>query len=107
MKLSSKTMPAAAAITALSSLACCLPLSLSAAAGIATLGIVLKPYRVALIAVSIVFLAIGTYQHYQFKRSCRKNSVGGIVVLVLSGIIVIGVSLFLQVIAVVLADLFP
>ena len=59
MKLSSKIMPAAAAITALSSLACCLPLSLSAAAGFAALGIALKPYRLALIAISIAFLAIG------------------------------------------------
>ena len=39
-------------------------------------------------------------------RACRKISVGSVVLLVLAGMIVIGVSLFPQVIAVVLADVF-
>jgi len=100
-------MPLAAAITALSTLACCLPLSLSAAVGIATLGVVFERYRGGLIAISILFLAIGVFQLYRFKRTCRKSSVSDIVIVVLAGIIVVGVSLFPQAIAVLLADLFP
>ena len=107
MKLSGKMMPVAAAAAALSTLACCLPLSFSAAAGIATLGVVLKPYRTALIVTSIVFFAIGVFHLYRFRRSCRNDSVSDAVIMVLSGIVVLGVSLFPQVIAVVLADLFP
>jgi len=107
MKLSTKIMPVAAAVAALSTLACCLPLSLSAAVGVATLGVLLEPYRTGLIAISITFLAIGVFQLYRFKRTCRKNSVSDIVVVVLSGIIVVGLSLFPQAIAVLLADLFP
>ena len=107
MKPSTKVMPVAAAITALSTLACCLPLSLSAAFGIATVSVVLEPYRSGLIAISIVFLAIGAFQLYRFKRTCRKNSVSDIVVVVLSGIIVVGLLLFPQAMAVLLADLFP
>src|SRR5262245_19658510 len=107
MKPSTKVAPVAAAFAALSTLACCLPLSLAAAVGIAGAGIALEPYRGWLIAIAILLLAIGVFQLYRFKRVCRQNSLGGIVVLVLAAIIVVGVSLFPQVIAVVLADLFP
>src|SRR5262245_32194188 len=107
MKPSSKVMPAAAAFTAMSSLACCLPLSLSAALGLGTLAVILEPLRGWLIGISIVFLAVGGLQLYRFKRSCRKTSISGNVVFVMAAIIVFAVSLFPQVIAVVLADLFP
>ena len=107
MRSSTKVMPVASAITALSTFACCLPISLSAAVGIATLGVVFERYRSGLIAISILFLAIGVFQLYRFKRTCRKSSVSDIVIVVLAGIIVVGVSLFPQAIAVLLADLFP
>jgi len=107
MKPSAKIMPAAAAFTAISTLACCLPLSLSAAFGLASLSVILDPFHGWLIGISIVFLALGVLQLYRFKRSCRKTSISGNVVFVLAAIIVFGVALFPQVIAVVLADLFP
>jgi len=65
-------MPLAAAITALSTLACCLPLSLSAAVGIATLGVVFERYRGGLIAISILFLAIGVFQLYRFSERAER-----------------------------------
>jgi hypothetical protein len=99
-------MPVAAAATALSTLACCLPLSFSAAIGIASLGLLLDRYRAWLVAVAVLFLAIGAVQLYRFNRACRKTSVGSVALLVLAGVIVIAVSLFPQVIAVVLADVF-
>jgi len=107
MKPTTKVMPVAAAFTALSTLACCLPLSLSAVIGIASLGVILEPYRGWLVEISLVFLAIGAFQLCRFKRSCRKNSRVGIVIMVVAVIVVAGVSLFPQVIAVLLADLFP
>jgi len=107
MKPPTRAMPVAAAFTALSTLACCLPLGLSAAIGIASLGVMLEPYRGWLVGISLLFLAIGIFQLYRFKRTCRKNSRSGIVVMVVAVIVVGGVSLFPQVIAVVLADLFP
>ena len=106
MKPSTKVMPVAAAVTALSTLACCLPLSLTAAVGIASLSIAIEPFRNWLVGISTIFLAIGLFQLYRFKRNCRKSSRTGIVVFVLAAIIVLGVSLFPQAIAVVLADLF-
>jgi hypothetical protein len=107
MKPSTKVMPLAAAITALSTLACCLPLSLTAAAGIASVSIAIEPFRNWLVSISLILLAVGLFQLYRFKRTCRKSSLSGIAVFVLAAIIVLGVSLFPQAIAVVLADLFP
>jgi hypothetical protein len=106
MKAATKVMPVAAAVTALSTLACCLPLSLSAAIGIASLSLLLDRYRAWLVAIAVMFLVVGAVQLYRFNRACRKTSVGSVVFLVLAGVIVIGVSLFPQIVAVVLADLF-
>ena len=107
MKPSTKVMPVAAALTALSTLACCLPLSLTAAVAIASLNIALEPFRGWLIGISIVFLSVGAVQLYWFKRTCRKSSVSAIVVFGLAAIIVLSVSLFPQAIAVIVADLIP
>src|SRR5215510_5469096 len=107
MKPATKVMPVAAAVTALSTLVCCLPLSLSAAIGVAGLAVAIEPYRHWFVSLSVFFLAIGLFQLYRFKRTCRKSSQSGIVVFAIAVIIVLGVSLFPQVIAVVLADLFP
>jgi len=107
MKPATKVMPLAAAATTLSTLACCLPLSLSVAIGVAGLAVAIEPYRHWFVSVSVFFLAVGLFQLYRFKRTCRKSSRGGIVVFSIAAIIVLGVSLFPQVIAVVLAELFP
>ena len=100
-------MPVAAAVTALSTLACCLPLSLGAAVGIAGLGLAIEPYRGWFVSAAFAFLTVGLFQLYRFKRLCRNSSRSGIVFFSLAAIIVLGVSLFPQAIAAVLADLFP
>ena len=107
MKPATKVMPVVAAVTALSTLACCLPVSLSAAIGVAGLAVAIEPYRPWFVSLSIFFLAVGLFQLYRFKRTCRKSSRSGIVVFSIAAIFVLGVSLFPQVIAVVLAGLFP
>jgi len=107
MKPATKVMPVAAAATALSTLVCCLPLSLSAAIGVGGLAVAIEPYRHWFVSVSVFFLAVGLFQLYRFKRTCRKSSRSGIVGFSIAAIIVLGVSLFPQVVAVVLAGLFP
>ena len=102
-----KLMPVAATVTALSTLACCLPLTLSAAVGLAGLSVAIEPYRHWFVILSVFLLAVGVFQLYRFKRTCRKSSRSGIIVFSVASIIVLGVSLFPQVIAVVLAGLFP
>ena len=100
-------MPVAAAVTALSTLACCLPLSLTAAAGIAGLSIAIEPFRGGFVVVAVILLGVGLFQLFRFRRTCRTNSRSGIAVFAVAAIIVLGVSLFPQVIAVALANLFP
>ena len=100
-------MPLAAAVTALSTLACCLPISLTAAIGIAGLSLAVEPFRNWLVIIAFGFLSIGLVQLYRFKRSCRQIAQSEIVLFGLAAIIVLGVSLFPQAIAVVMADLFP
>jgi len=107
MKPATKAMPVAATVIALSTLACCLPLSLSAALGVAGLAVAIEPYRHWFVSVSVFFLAVGLFQLYRYKRTCRKSSRSGIVVFSIAAVFVLGVSLFPQVIAVVLAGLFP
>jgi hypothetical protein len=107
MKPVTRVMPVAAAATALSTLVCCLPLSLSAAIGVAAVAVAIEPYRKWFVSASVFFLAVGLFQLYRFKRTCRKSSRSGIVVFSIAAIIVLGVSLFPQLIAVVLAELFP
>ena len=106
MKHSAKVMPVAAAVTALFTLACCLPLSLTGAAGIAALSIAVPLLRDWLIGLSLLFLAVGVFQLYRDGGACRKRSRSSIAIFGLAAIIVLGVSLFPQAIAVLLADLF-
>lgn len=107
MKPATKMMPVAAAVAALSTLMCCLPISLSAAIGVAGLAVAIERYRNLFVIVSVICLAAGVLQLYRFKQACRTNSRSGIAAFSIAAMIVLGVSLFPQVIAVVLADLFP
>lgn len=62
--------PLAAIATALGTLACCLPLGFLGAVGAAGAGLFFAKFRVPLLVLSPVFLAIGFWQHYR-ARSCN------------------------------------
>ena len=106
MRSSTKVMPLAAAVTALSALACCLPISLTAAMGVAGLSIAIERFRNWLVIIAFSFLSVGLLQLYRYKRSCRQIGQSEIVLFAVAAIIVLGISLFPQAIAVVMADLF-
>jgi hypothetical protein len=59
MKRSEKIAPAAAVISALSTLACCFPLGIAAAAGATGLGVLVEPLQPWLIGLSIALLGLG------------------------------------------------
>ena len=104
MKHSTKVLPVAAAVTVLSTIACCLPLG---AFGIATLSIAVALLGNWLVgSLSLLFLAVGLFQLYRATGACRKQSRSSIAILGLAAIIVLGVLLFPQPIAVLVADLF-
>jgi uncharacterized membrane protein YidH (DUF202 family) len=107
MKHSEKITPVAAAISALSTIACCLPSGIAAAAGAAGLGVVVEPLRPWLVGLSIVLLVLGFVQLYRSNRSCRRRSPASIAVFSISAIVVVGLLLFPQISAGLLASVIP
>jgi len=75
-----KFAPAAAVLSAMSCMACCLPFGFAAAAGSAGLGFVLEPLRPYLLSVSGVLLLFGLWQLYRTGRACQPRSRASIAV---------------------------
>ena len=107
MKHSEKIAPLAAVIGALSTLACCLPMGIAAAAGAAGLGVVLEPLRPWLLGSSVTLLGIGFVQLYRSEAACQRRNPVSTVVLLCSAMIVLVVVLFPQAVASFLANLVP
>jgi len=107
MKHSEKITPVAAAISAVSTMACCLPSGIAAAAGAAGLGAVVEPLRPWLIGLSIVLLILGFVQLYRSNRSCRRRSPFSIAVFSISALVVAAILLFPQISAGLVANVFP
>ena len=97
MKHSEKVTPVAAAVSALSAMACCLPSGIAAAAGAVGLGVVVEPLRPWLVALSIALLVVGFVQLYRSNRTCHRRSPVSIAVFLISAIVVLGVTLFPQI----------
>jgi hypothetical protein len=107
MKHSEKIAPVAALATALSTLACCLPLGIAAAAGAAGLSVVAEPLRPWLIGSSIALLVIGFTQLYRSNRTCHRRSRASLAIFWLSAIVVVAAVVFPQILSSLLADLLP
>jgi hypothetical protein len=107
MKHSEKIAPLAAVISALSTVICCLPLSISAAAGAAGLGVVIEPLRPWLLGSSMALLAIGFVQLRRFPATCQRRNGASTAVFLFSTMIVLALVLFPQTVASLLADVLP
>lgn len=107
MKHSEKIAPAAAVLSAFSTLACCLPLGFAAAAGAAGLGVALAPLRPWLLGLSVVLLLVGLWQLYRGKAACRRRSPVSLALFCVSAILVLAVLVFPQAVASFLADHLP
>ena len=107
MKHSEKITPVAAALSALSTIACCLPSGIAAAAGTAGLGVVVEPLRPWFVGLSIVLLVLGSVRLYRSNRSCQRRSPASIVVFSISAILVVAILLFPQITAGLLASVIP
>ena len=107
MKHSEKIAPIAAVISVFSTIACCLPLGILAAAGAASLSAVLAPLRWWLIGLSVVLLAFGMWQLYGGKQVCRRRSRASQAIFWLSALMVLALALFPQAVAGFLADRLP
>jgi hypothetical protein len=107
MKHSEKIAPVAAVIGALSTIACCLPLGIAAAAGAAGLGVLVESLRPWLLVSSAAMLAIGFIQLYRSRQACQRRSRASVAIFWFSAIVVLAALVFPQTLASVLADLLP
>jgi uncharacterized membrane protein YidH (DUF202 family) len=107
MKHTEKITPVAAALSALSAIACCLPSGIAAAAGAAGLGVMVEPLRGWLVGLSVALLVLGFVQLYRSNRSCRRRSPISIAVFSVSAIVVAAILLFPQITAGLLASVIP
>ena len=107
MKHTEKIAPVAAALSALATLACCLPIAFAAGTAAAGLAVLAGSYRWAFIGASVLLLAVGAFQVVRSRRACRTRGPGSMVILGVSAVVVLLVLAFPQVIAGLLADWMP
>ncbi len=102
MKHSEKITPLAAVLSGVLSILCCLPLGIPAAIGLAWLAAVFNSLRPWLIGLSVVLLAAGLFQLSR-RRACRRLSASSVIIFGLATVVVLGLALFPQSVAGILA----
>lgn len=105
MKVTERAAPVAAAIAALSTLACCLPLGIAGAVGALGLSVVLSSLRPWLITIAVLFLAVGLFQLYRGQRSCKRRSPVSFAIFGVCAAVVVAVLAFPQRVAEIMAAL--
>ena len=105
MRLAERLGPVAAALSALATLACCLPLGIAGAVGALGLSVALEELRSWLIGLAVVLLAVSGFQMYRSGRSCRRRSRLSLVLFGLSAFLVLGVMFFPQALAELMASI--
>jgi uncharacterized membrane protein YidH (DUF202 family) len=103
MRVTERLTPIAAAISALASLACCLPLGIAGAVGALGLSVALERLRPWLIAVAVLLLGVGLLQLYRGQRQCRRRSPLSLILFGVSAAVVLGIVIFPQKVAELLA----
>lgn len=107
MKHTERITPIAAALSAVATLLCRLPLGIAAAAATASLGVAIAALRPWLLGAALVLVTIGFVQIYYGKQSCHRRTPASIAILWACTAIVVIVAFFPQLIATVVADWLP
>ena len=105
MRVTDKLTPMAAAMSALATLACCLPLGIAGAVGALGLSVALERLRPWLIGLAVILLGVSAFQMYRRGKSCQRRSRLSLVCFGLSAAIVLTVLIFPQQLAELLAGL--
>jgi hypothetical protein len=98
--------PIVAIMSAIASVACCLPLALVAALGAAGASAVFAALRPWLLVLAAIMLVIGFTQLYR-ARKCRRRSIGSVTLFWVAAAIFLAMLFFPQVIATLLAGHMP
>lgn len=96
--------PLAAIVSSLATLACCLPIGFLAAVGTAGAGVLIQRARPVMMALSVVFIALGFIQQGRSARCGVKSRRWNVTLLWLAAGFVFVMLLFPQEIAGFLAD---
>ena len=97
--------PVASAGMAIAALACCLPLGLAGATGLLALAAILESFQGWFLGGAALLLAVGAVECYRGQKSCRRRGRRfSLAVLAMSAVVVLGVLVFPQHVAGVMAD---
>ena len=107
MKHADNIAPVAAALSALATLACCLPIAFAAGTATTGLAVIAGAYRWWFLGASATLLVVGAIQLVQARRACATRGTASMVILAASAVIVVLVLAFPQVIAGLIADWMP
>src|SRR5579863_3631034 len=105
MRVTDKLTPVAAAMSALATLACCLPLGIAGAAGALGLSVALERLRLWLISLAMILLGVSAFQMYRGQKRCQRCSRLSLICFGLAAALVLGVMIFPQILAELLASL--
>ena len=89
----------AAVMSALATLACCLPLGIAGAVGALGLSVALDFLRPWLIGLAVILLGFGFWQLRRGEKSCRRRSPLSLALFGLSAVVVLTIIVFPQTIA--------
>lgn len=103
VRASTTFAPAVAVMSALTTLACCLPWGVGAALGTVSLSVFFARFRSGFIVLSILLLGVGLMQILRLGRSCRRLSRVEMAFWVIAAVVVVGIVLFPQWVASLLA----
>lgn len=96
----------AAIASSVATISCCLPIGFAAALGAGSASAFLTTLRPWLLGLSVVFISLGFWQRYRAKHCAVQGRLLGNVLLWAAVIVVLGMILFPQEIAAVIADRF-
>jgi hypothetical protein len=105
MRVPERLTPVAAAMSALATLACCLPLGIAGAVGALGLSVALESLRPWLIGLAVVLLGVSSFQIYRGRKSCQRRSRFSLILFGLSTAVVAAVIIFPQKLAQLMAAL--
>lgn len=96
IRASTALTPAAAIVSALTMLACCLPWGIGAALGALGLSVVFATYQVWFLFLSVALLLLGLFQVLRKRAGCQRRSRVEMAWLTVAAIVVALIVLFPQ-----------